>query len=254
LKIGGSPTQPPKNPGISSFSLYSHHRIRATLRFGSRGASLSYIRGVCSYYTFSAPKWSQVRNIRLSDTEFRLVVDTKGSLDRFGVRFGIRCGWSSLSRSANARTRRRTRLVAADDSLFLRHAFGVSLSLSLSSGVSYNLLWLGCSRVAASGENIRLELLYYRLIWNSFEQVRCTAPVCLCVCFMFFFFFGGVDFASSTRALGVLVCFSVFFLMDGRSSVRKQATWNCATSRPEVFLEKSSTAAAKHDICGRKIG
>jgi hypothetical protein len=129
LKIGGSPTQPPKNPGTSSFSLYSHQRIRATLRFGSRDAALSYIREVCSYNTFSAPNWSQVRNIRLTETEFRLVVDTKGTLDRFGARFGIRCGWSSLSRSANARTRRRTGLVAADDWLFLHHAFGVSLSL-----------------------------------------------------------------------------------------------------------------------------
>jgi hypothetical protein len=92
------------------------------------------------------------------------------------------------------------------------------------------------------------------IAWFEILSTKCcTAPACLAVCCMLFFFFGGVDFAS-TRALGGLVSFSVVFLMDGRSSVRKQATWNCVTSRPEVFLEKSSTAAAKHDICGRKIG
>jgi hypothetical protein len=131
LKIGGSALSPLKTRVPAPFRCTAIRESGPPFdsEVASRRGVVVYTRGFVSYNTFSAPKWSQVRNIRLAETEFRLVVDTKGTLDRFGSRSGIRCGWSSLSPSANARTRRRTGLVAADDSLFLHHAFGVSLSL-----------------------------------------------------------------------------------------------------------------------------
>lgn len=129
MKIGGSAPSPLKTRVPAPFRCTAIRESGPPFDSEVAARRCRIYEGFVSYNTFSGPKWSQVRNIRLTEPEFRLVVDTKGTLDRFGSRFGIRCGWSSLSRSANARTRRRTGLVAADDSLFLHHAFGVSLSL-----------------------------------------------------------------------------------------------------------------------------